>query len=89
MFENKSILEIKSLIKSKDVLAKEVVEFYLERIKKYNPVLNANEIESPVKMIGVALNIISPILAGCVPDNSICFQLPITTLNAYPANSGK
>ena len=41
MFENKSILEIISLIKSKDVLVKEVVEFYLERIKKYNPVLNA------------------------------------------------
>ena len=41
MFENKSILEIISLIKSKDVLAKEVVEFYLKRIKKYNPVLNA------------------------------------------------
>jgi len=32
MFENKSILEIISLIKSKDVLAKEVVEFYLKRI---------------------------------------------------------
>ena len=41
MFENKSILEITSLIKSKEILVKEVVEFYLERIKKYNPVLNA------------------------------------------------
>ena len=41
MFENKSILEIKSLIKSKEVTIKEVVKFYLERIKKYNPALNA------------------------------------------------
>ena len=41
MFENKSILEITSLIKSKEILVKDVVEFYLERIKKYNPALNA------------------------------------------------
>ena len=41
MLENKSILEIISLIQSKDVLVKEVVEFYLQRIKKYNPLLNA------------------------------------------------
>ena len=41
MFENKSILEIISLIQSKQVLVKEVVEFYLQRIKKYNPTLNA------------------------------------------------
>jgi amidase len=41
MFENKSILEIISLIQSKEVLVKEVVEFYLQRIKKYNPKLNA------------------------------------------------
>ena len=41
MFENKSILEIISLIKSKEILVKEVMEFYLGRIKKYNPSLNA------------------------------------------------
>ena len=41
MFENKSISEIISLIQSKEVLVKEVVEFYLQRIKKYNPTLNA------------------------------------------------
>jgi amidase len=41
MFENKSISEIISLIQSKQVLVKEVVEFYLQRIKKYNPTLNA------------------------------------------------
>ena len=41
MFENKSISEIISLIQSKEVLVKEVVEFYLQRIKNYNPKLNA------------------------------------------------
>ena len=41
MFDNKSISEIISLIKSNEVLVKEVVEFYLQRIKKYNPTLNA------------------------------------------------
>ena len=41
MLENKSILEITSLIKSKEILVKDVVKFYLERIKKYNPALNA------------------------------------------------
>ena len=41
MFENKSISEIISLIHSKEVLVKEVVEFYLQRIKNYNPKLNA------------------------------------------------
>ena len=41
MLENKSISEIITLIQSKEVLVKEVVEFYLQRIKKYNPLLNA------------------------------------------------
>ena len=41
MFENKSISEIISLIQSKQVLVKEVVEFYLQRIKNFNPKLNA------------------------------------------------
>ena len=41
MLENKSISEIISLVQSKEILVKEVVEFYLERIKKYNPALNA------------------------------------------------
>ena len=41
MFENKSISEIISLIQSKEVLVKEVVEFYLQRIRNYNPQLNA------------------------------------------------
>ena len=41
MFQNKSISEIISLIQSKEVLVKEVVEFYLQRIRNYNPQLNA------------------------------------------------
>ena len=41
MFENKSVKEIISLIHKKEVSVKEVVSFYLERIKKFNPSLNA------------------------------------------------
>ena len=36
MLENKSVKEIISLIKTKETSIKEVVGFYLERIKKYN-----------------------------------------------------
>ena len=41
MLENKSVKEIISLIKTKEASIKEVVSFYLERIKKYNISLNA------------------------------------------------
>ena len=41
MLENKWVKEIISLIKTKEASIKEVVIFYLERIKKYNPSLNA------------------------------------------------
>ena len=41
MLENKSVKEIISLIKTKEASIKEVVSFYLERIKKYNQSLNA------------------------------------------------
>ena len=41
MFENKSVKEIVSLIHKKEVSVKEVVSFYLDRIKKFNPSLNA------------------------------------------------
>ena len=41
MFENKSVKEIISLIHKKEVSVKEVVSFYLDRIKKFNPSLNA------------------------------------------------
>ncbi len=41
MLENKSVKEIISLIKTKETSIKEVVSFYLERIKKYNLSLNA------------------------------------------------
>jgi amidase len=57
MFENKSILEITSLIKSKEVSVKEVVEFYLKRIKKYNPALNAIILQKEEKKIFDEVNL--------------------------------
>ena len=41
MLENKSVKEIISLINKKEVSVKEVVSFYLDRIKKFNSSLNA------------------------------------------------
>ena len=41
MFENSSISEIISLIQRKEIKVKEIVSFYLKRIKKYNSSLNA------------------------------------------------
>ena len=41
MLENKSVKEIISLINKKEISVKEVVNFYLDRIKKFNPSLNA------------------------------------------------
>ena len=57
MFENKSILEIKSLIKSKEVTVKEVARFYLERIKKYNPALNAIVLQKEEEQIFHEINL--------------------------------
>ena len=41
MLENKSVKEIITIIHKKEVSVKEVVNYYLDRIKKYNPALNA------------------------------------------------
>ena len=41
MFQNYSVNEIISLVHKKEVKVKEVVNYYLERIKKYNSSLNA------------------------------------------------
>ena len=41
MLENKSVQEIISIIHKKEISIKEVVCFYLDRIKKFNPYLNA------------------------------------------------
>ena len=41
MFEDKPISKIISLIQSKEVSVREVVEYYLKRIEKYNSTLNA------------------------------------------------
>ena len=57
MLEQKSILEIISLVKSKEVLVKEVVQFYFERIKKYNPALNAIVIKKEEEKIFDEVNL--------------------------------
>ena len=41
MLENKNVSEIIKLIQSKQISVKEVVEFYIARIEKYNLKLNA------------------------------------------------
>ena len=41
MLENKSVKEIISTIHTKEISVKEVVSFYLDRIKKFNPNLNS------------------------------------------------
>jgi Asp-tRNA(Asn)/Glu-tRNA(Gln) amidotransferase A subunit family amidase len=41
MLEDKSISKIISLIQSKEVSVREVVEYYLKKIKRYNQTLNA------------------------------------------------
>ena len=51
MLENKSISEIILLIKSKEVLVKEVIEFYLEKINNHNPSLNAIVLQKEEEVI--------------------------------------
>ncbi len=58
MFEDKPISEIISLIQSKEVSVKEVVEFYLERIKKYNPTLNAIVLQKDEQQIIDEVNLV-------------------------------
>ena len=41
MLENQSVKEIQNNIKSRQISIKEVVEYYLDRIEKFNPDLNA------------------------------------------------
>ena len=58
MLQDKSIEEILSSIKKKDLSVKEVIEHYLTQIKKFNPILNAivsmkdeqNIIDEAIKM---------------------------------------
>ena len=69
MFDNKSILEITSLIKSKEILVKDVVEFYLERIKKYNPTLNAIVLQKEEEKI--FFNLIGKIFFGKKKKRSV------------------
>ena len=41
MIENQSVEEIQNNIKSRQISIKEVIEYYLNRIEKFNPDLNA------------------------------------------------
>ena len=41
MLENQKVSEIIKSIQSKKISVKEVIEFYIGRIEKYNPKLNA------------------------------------------------
>ena len=41
MLENQSVKEIQNNIKSRQISIKEVIEYYLNRIEKFNPDLNA------------------------------------------------
>ena len=41
MIENQSVEEIQNNIKSRQISIKEVIEYYLNRIEKINPDLNA------------------------------------------------
>ena len=41
MFENKSVKDLISLVKKGDITIRELNEYYLQKIKKINPKLNA------------------------------------------------
>ena len=41
MLENQSVEEIQNNIKSREISIKEVIEYYLDRIDKFNPYLNS------------------------------------------------
>jgi amidase len=51
MLENKSVKEIQNNIKSRQISIKEVVEYYLDRIEKFNPDLNAIVLQKDRELI--------------------------------------
>ena len=51
MIENQSVKEIQNNIKSRQVSIKEVVEYYLDRIEKFNPDLNAIVLQKDRELI--------------------------------------
>ena len=51
MLENQSVKEIQNNIKSRQISIKEVVEYYLDRIEKFNPDLNAVVLQKDRELI--------------------------------------
>mgnify|MGYP001455467565 FL=1 len=51
MLENQSVNEIQKNIKSRQISIKEVVEYYLDRIEKFNPDLNAIVLQKDRELI--------------------------------------
>ena len=51
MLENQSVKEIQKNIKSRQISIKEVVEYYLDRIEKFNPDLNAIVLQKDRELI--------------------------------------
>ncbi len=51
MLENQSVKEIQNNIKSRQISIKEVVEYYLDRIEKFNPDLNAIVLQKDRELI--------------------------------------
>ena len=51
MLENQSVKEIQNNIKGRQISIKEVVEYYLDRIEKFNPDLNAIVLQKDRELI--------------------------------------
>ena len=51
MIENQSVKEIQKSINSREISIKEVVEYYLDKIEKFNPDLNAIVLQKDRELI--------------------------------------
>ena len=51
MIENQSVEEIQNNIKSRQISIKDVIEYYLNRIEKFNPDLNAIVLQKDRELI--------------------------------------
>ena len=51
MLESQSVKELQKIIKSRQISIKEVVEYYLDRIEKLNPDLNAIVLQKDRELI--------------------------------------
>ena len=58
MLENQSVEEIQNNIKSREISIKEVIEYYLDRIDKFNPDLNAIVLQKDRELIIKELSLI-------------------------------